>query len=421
MKNKSKAELVPSDIIPSGVGSLQNPLIVQHNNLVLQRNRVLKDGTQKNYVLVNLDQQLEGIDRDIKESLSQLKGSLMVKKKDLEKQDALLSGKINQIPTQEREFRILERQQKIKEGLYLYLIQKREETAIALSVTEANAKIIDAGRIIPDPISPKKSIFYLVALIIGIGIPFTALYFLFLFDNKIKNANDVEAISKKVPILSELPNIIDTNEASSLKKEAFRTLLNSTNFITPNNENNEGQVIFVTSSTKGEGKTFVSYNLAVAYSDLNKKTILIGADCRNPQLHKYLNQNRKEIKGLTNYLHETNINWQDLVSKSEEDGPYTFDVLLAGDIPPNPTLLLSNSRFPKLIAELKKEYDIILFDTAPTLLVSDTLIISKFADTTLYVVRAGVTEKNLINYCVKLSEDKKINNMGLVINDIDFS
>lgn len=421
MKNKGKTELIPIDIIPKTYGSAQaNPLIVEYNQLVLQRNRILKDGTQKNYVLLNLDQQLEELERNIKESLGQLKLSLMVKRSDLEKQAAILQGKITSIPTQEREFRILDRQQKIKEGIYLYLIQKREETAITLSVKETNAKVIDAGRAIEDPISPKKNVLYLIALLAGIGIPFLVLNILFQFDNKIKNANDVESISKNISIVSELPNALDTKEALLQKKEAFRTLLNNTNFISPNEENKGGKIIFVTSSIKGEGKTFVSFNLATAYADLNKKTILIGADCRNPQVHKYLNQNRKVNKGLTSYLHDYDQNWQDLICKTEED-IINLDVLVAGEIPPNPTLLLSNPRFDTLMTELKKVYDIILVDTAPTLLVSDTLIISKYADITLYVVRAGVTEKKLINYCLKLSEDKKIINMGMVINGVDFS
>lgn len=424
MKNKSKTELIPIDIVPRTNGAGQaNPLIVEHNQLVLQRNRILKDGTQKNYVLTNLDQQLEELERNIKESLGQLKSSLMVKRADLEKQDTVLQGKISSIPSQEREFRILDRQQKIKEGIYLYLIQKREETAITLSVKEANAKVIDAGRADLNPISPKKSIIYLIALLAGIGVPFVILYLKFLFDNKIKNANDVESTTKKIPILSEIPILKSTNESTYLKKEAFRTLLNNTIFITPNNENKEGKIILVTSSIKGEGKTFISYNLAEAYANLNKKTILIGADCRNPQLHKFINQDKKDTKGLTRYLHDSSQNWQDLINESEpgENELFKFDILLSGDIPPNPTLLLSSPRFELLLSELKKVYDYILIDTAPTLLVSDTLIISKFADTSLYVVRAGVTEKKLIKYCLKLIEDKKINNIGMVVNGVDFS
>ncbi len=419
MKHKSKTELVPTDIIPSDMNRMQNPLIAQHNNLVLQRNRVLKDGTQKNYILVNLDRDLENLDQNIKESLVQLKESLASKKSNLEKQNGFLTNKINQIPTQEREFRILERQQKIKEELYLYLIQKREETAISLSVTEPNAKIIDAGRAAENPVSPKKSIFYLAGIFLGLGIPFGIIFIRFKLDDKIHNASDVENKTTAVPILAELPSLAETKESQTQNLEAFRTLANNTNFITPYSDQSSGKVIFVTSSIKGEGKTFVSYNLAAAYAHLDKKVLLVGADFRNPQLHKYLHQNRKETKGFCNYLHDGSLDWKQLRYQTE-DAAYPFDVLLSGTIPPNPTLLLSNSRFGTFIQEVKEQYDIIIFDTPPTLLVTDTLIISKYADTTLYVVRSGITEKNLVSYAGKLNLDKKIINMGFVINDIDF-
>ncbi len=421
MKHKSKAELVPAELIPSErVSGQTNPLILQYNNLVLQNNRLLKDGKKNNNTLVNIDQQLTDLERDIMQSLVQFKGTILVEKTNLNKQFDLLSGKINQIPTQEREYRIIERQQKIKEGLYLYLIQKREETAISLSVTEPNAKIIDAGRAGIIPISPKKSIFYLVALLLGLGIPFGILFLMFKLDDKIHNAVDVENKTRSVPVLAELPSLSDTTDSTTQSLEAFRTLANNTNFITPMAENNEGSVIFVTSSIKGEGKTFVSYNLANAYAHLDKKVILIGADFRNPQLHKYLEQTRKAHKGFSKYLYDPAVQWQDLICKVEEE-EFSFDVLLSGDIPPNPTLLLSNQRFAAVITELKKVYDLIIFDTPPTLLVTDTLIISKYADTTLYVVRSGITEKKLVTYSSKLNEDKKIINMGYVINDINFS
>lgn len=421
MKNKGKSELVPIDIIPKTTGTAQtNPLIVEYNQLVLQRNRILKDGTLKNYVVINLDQQLEELDRNIKESLAQLKSGLLVKRSDLEKQDDVLQGKINDIPTQEREFRIFDRQQKIKEGVYLYLIQKREETAIKLAVKETNAKIIDAGRAGQNPISPKKSVLYLIALAIGIGIPFGILFIIFKLDNKIHNATDVDMQSSGAPILAELPTLLDTTESVNQSVEAFRTLANNTNFITPISENKEGSVIFVTSSVKGEGKTFVSYNLAKAYAELDKKVIIIGTDFRNPQLHKYLEKARKSIKGFSNYLYDPTVQWQDLVIRTD-DNQFPFDILTSGDIPPNPTLLLSNKRFSVCFEELKKQYDIIVVDTAPTLLVTDSLIISKVADTTVYVTRSGITEKRLISYSNKLSLDKKVINMGYVVNDIDFT
>jgi tyrosine-protein kinase Etk/Wzc len=420
MKNKGKSELVPIDIIPKATAGQPTPLLVEYNQLVLQRNRILKDGTSKNYVVTNLDQQLEELDRNIKESLAQLKSSLVAKRTNLEKQDDVLQGKISNIPNQEREFRIFDRQQKIKEGVYLYLIQKREETAISLSVKETNAKIIDAGRAEIDPIAPKKSVWYLVTLLAGLGIPFGILSIIFLLDNKIHNGSDVESTSNVIPILGELPVLLDTNDSAMQSLEAFRTLANNTNFITPVSENEEGRAIFVTSSIKGEGKTFVSYNLANAYAQLDKKVIILGCDFRNPQLHKYMDISRKAKKGTSNFLHDTSLQWQDLIYKTYDE-EFPFDILTSGDIPPNPTLLLSNKRFTLLIDELKKHYDIVILDTPPTLLVTDSLIISKCADTTVYVVRSGVTEKNLISYSNKLSADKKVVNMGYVVNGIDFT
>ncbi|MFV5693009.1 GumC family protein [Flavobacterium sp. LT1R49] len=421
MKHKSKSELVPAELIPTERASgPTNPLILQYNNLVLQNNRLIKDGKKSNSTLVNIDQQLTDLERDIMQSLVQFKGTILVERTNLNKQYDVLSDKINQIPTQEREFRIIERQQKIKEGLYLYLIQKREETAISLSVTEPNAKIIDTGRASLIPISPKKSVFYLVALFIGLGIPFGILFLIFKLDDKIHNANDVEVNSKNVPILAELPSLDENSASASQNLEAFRTLAHNTEFITPFTDSKLGKVFFVTSSIKGEGKTFVSYNLANAFAHLDKKILLVGADFRNPQLHKYLDQMRKVSKGLSNYLHDASLQWQDLVCRNKGD-EFSFDVLLSGDIPPNPTLLLSNQRFNSFIEEVKKEYDIIVFDTPPTLLVTDSLIISKYADTTLYVVRSGVTEKNLVAYSSKLHVDKKIINMGYVINDVDLT
>jgi capsular exopolysaccharide synthesis family protein len=387
--------------------------------LVLQNNRLIKEGKKSNSTLVNINQQLTDLERDIMQSLMQFRGTILIEKTNLNKQFELLSGKINQIPSQEQKFRIIERQQKIKEGLYLYLIQKREETAISLSVTEPNAKIVDAGRAVTIPISPKKSVFYLVALLVGLGIPFGILFIIFKLDNKIHNTNDLEN-KTKIPILAELPTLLDTKESSLQNLEAFRTLAHNTDFITPITENQEGKVIFVTSSIKGEGKTFVSYNLAKTYANLDKKVMLIGADFRNPQLHKHFNQSRNSNKGFSNYLHDPTIQWHDLICKSQEEN-FSFDVLFCGETPPNPTLLLSNQRFKSFIGELKNTYDIIIFDTAPTLLVSDSLIISKYANTTLYLVRAGVTEKNLITYSNKLDADKKIINVGYVLNDIDFS
>jgi uncharacterized protein involved in exopolysaccharide biosynthesis len=238
MKHKSKSELVPAELIPSERISAQvNPLILQYNSLVLQNNRLLKDGKKNNATLVNIDQQLTDMERDILQSLAQYKAKLAIEKTELNQQYNLLSGKLNQIPAQEQQYRVIERQQKIKEGIYLYLIQKREETAISLSVTEPNAKIVDAGRAGVEPISPKKIIFYLVAILLGFGVPFGILYVIFLLDNKIHNTSDLEDKAKGVPILAEIPFDNNDEKGESIKIEAFRTLVSNANFITPYDEN----------------------------------------------------------------------------------------------------------------------------------------------------------------------------------------
>ena len=217
-----------------------------------------------------------------------------------------------------------------------------------------------------------------------------------------------------------MPSLKEDKDSQMQNLEAFRTLAHNTNFITPFTDDNKGKVIFVTSSIKGEGKTFVSYNLATAYSHLDKKVIVIGADFRNPQLHRNLDDISKDTRGFSNYLHDSTLHWKDLLITNGDD-EFSFDLFLSGIIPPNPTLLLSNQRFASFIDEIKAEYDIIIFDTPPTLLVSDTLMISKYAETTLFVVRSGVTEKKLISYSKKLYKDKKIINMGYVLNDVNFN
>lgn len=415
MKNKKKGDLIPIDIVPKDkINPQPNPSIVQYNNLVLQRNRIIKDGTIKNTVLINLEEQITGLDQNIKESINQTKSSLLVKRNDIKKQDNILNDKLGQIPTQEREFRILERQQKVKEGIYLYLIQKREETAISLTVAEPNAKVIDSGRAENTPISPKKNMVYLIALLVGLGIPFSILYLVFLFDNKINSIKDITFKKEALPVLAEIP-LLDIQQEGKTSMESFNALVSNCNFMLSNVENDSGNVILISSSKKGEGKSFVSYKLAKSYSKLDKKTILVGVDLRNPQLHKYLSDHSNTNNGLTSYLAEKEKDWKSLVIR-EQDEEHTLDVLLTGIIPPNPTLLLTNSRFTQLIEELKKEYDYIILDSAPTLLVSDSLFISKFANLTLFIIKCGFTEKRLLQYIYSLIEGKKVNNLGLVLN-----
>ena len=410
-------ELLPANI---GIQNVTiNQLVEGYNTSVLEYQKVHTSAGNNNPTLQVLANTLTNQKRNIINSVKGYKQQLQTTLAQSELAQRTAEGSFSSLPEKEKVLRSIERQQNLKESLYLLLLQKREEASINLAVTVPNTKIIDYAITKNGPIAPQRSKFFIGALFIGLLLPFGILFLMFKLDDKIHNAVDVENKTRSVPVLAELPSLSDTTDSTTQSLEAFRTLANNTNFITPMAENNDGSVIFVTSSIKGEGKTFVSYNLANAYAHLDKKVILIGADFRNPQLHKYLEQTRKAHKGFSNYLYDPTVQWQDLICKVEEE--FSFDVLLSGDIPPNPTLLLSNQRFAAVITELKKVYDLIIFDTPPTLLVTDTLIISKYADTTLYVVRSGITEKKLVTYSSKLNEDKKIINMGYVINDINFS
>jgi capsular exopolysaccharide synthesis family protein len=209
--------------------------------------------------------------------------------------------------------------------------------------------------------------------------------------------------------------VMEANDRSVLG-EAFRILRTNISYLLPPTTSTDAKVIFVTSTIKGEGKTFTSTNTGIAFTALKKKVLLIGADVRNPQLHKLLKVD-KNVKGLTNYLYDTNVDWRENRVLGALNNPY-LDVIYSGPIPPNPAEMLSNGRLELLLEEAKKEYDFIIVDTAPTILVTDTLLISKLADLTLYMTRANYTEKKLLEFSGELNEQKKLINMAYVINDI---
>jgi capsular exopolysaccharide synthesis family protein len=422
LSNQKNYELLPANI---GIQNANvNDLVDRFNTTVLELDKLKSSaGTNNPSVQIGI-RQLSEQRRNIMNSVSSYYKQLQTTKEQSNVAQKSAAGTFASLPEKERVLRDIDRQQNLKESLYLLLLQKREESSINLAITQPNTKIIDYAITDEIPVFPKNKIIFLGAFLLGLLVPFSILYVIFLLDNKIYVAADVEKINSVVPILGELPSFLkgtEMEEKESLVQnlEAFRTLAHNAEFVTPFAESKLGKIFFVTSAIKGEGKTFVAFNLANAYAFFNRKILIVGCDLRNPQLHKHLDESRKTNKGLSNYLYDGSLEWKDLVIKKQV-GEYSFDVLLAGDIPPNPTLLLSSERFEKLINESKTVYDIIIFDTPPTLLVTDSLIISKHADTTIYVTRSGKTEKELVKYSSKLSMDKKITNMGYVVNDIHF-
>jgi capsular exopolysaccharide synthesis family protein len=414
MKKSNYSDLLPGNII-DGQGEA-NSMISAYNKLVLDRNRILKSATAENPAVVKIDQQLASMKSNVTASLVRLKSSLTIQKRDIDNHEGIINHKVEKIPVQERQFRVIARQQKVKEELYLYLLQKREETAISLSATEPNARVIDDAKSDEIPVSPKKNIIYLAGLLLGLLVPFGFVYTRDLLDTKVKSRMDIEG-TIDVPFIGDIPTsdsspeIIQTDSRSS-SAEALRIIRTNLDFMVSKVSEDQAKTIFVTSTFPKEGKTFVSVNLAATFALSGKKVLLIGMDIRNPRLDEYLSL---PDRGVTNYLSSKELQLEDLII--QQKGYEDFHVLPAGVIPPNPAELLMNKKVDQLFKTLKTQYDYIIVDTAPVSLVTDTLLIAKYADCFIYVARANVLEKNMLHLPYSLHKDKKLPNMCMLLND----
>lgn len=411
-------------ILPANLGlenEIINVLIGEYNTLVIERDKLYKTAGGQNPTVTGIDSKIGILRTNIKQSITTYSKQLNITLSQQEKDLSNVNRLITKIPNDEQILRGITRQQEIKENLYLVLLQKREESAIAFAVTSPSIKIIDYANGNSTPISPNRSKFYLIALLAGVLIPFIALYLYFLFDTKIKNINEIGFQNSNIPIVGEIPffeenNLFKNKDDRSIHAETFRILTSNINFSLPIKENKIANIILVTSSIMGEGKTYITTNLALALASYNKKVLLIGADMRKPRLKETLHMEHNG-KGLSSYLHEKETNWKDiLVTKN----PYNSDlhILFTGSIPPNPSNLLSNGRFETLIEEAKKEYDYIIIDSTPTIYVNDTFQIADLADLTLNVTRFNHTDKQLLGYSRNLAVNNKLKNMVYILNGI---
>lgn len=413
IKSAPRFSLIPSNIINSD--NTYAELINQSNQLILERNRLLVNAKPTNPIFYSIDSRIDALNSNILTSLGRTKASLEIQKRDLERQNAEIRGRISQIPTQEREVRVLARQQQIKESLYLYLLQKGEEIAISLAVTAPNAKLIDEALASNIPVSPNSQSIFLAALLIGILLPFLTIYTADLLDTKVKVRQDLER-KFMVPFLGDIPksdlkkeNLTSTSRSSLA--EALRIIRTNLEFMLNQVPPGVGKTIFITSTFPKEGKTFISVNLAKTIALTGKKVLLIGLDLRNPQLNKYLDL---PSEGLTNYLASDETNIAPYIVKQE--GFKEFYVLPSGIIPPNPAELLMIDKTATLFEELKSKYDYIVVDTVPASIVTDTFLIAKFAHAFIYVVRANFMDKRNLYFLENCYKEKKFPNLSLLLN-----
>ena len=409
------------EVLPSNVG-LQDAgvagAIDRYNEMVSERNRLLRTSTESNPAIVNLNASIRAMRGNIQTTLDATLKGLEITKTDLVREAGRYSRRISDAPTQERQFVSIARQQEIKSGLYLMLLQKREENAIVLAAIANNAKIIDEAQADGAPISPKRMMIYLAALVFGIGIPVGIIYLIGLTKFKVEGRADVEKLTS-LPVIGDVPladektgSIAVFENQNNLMSETFRNVRTNLQFMLENGKN----VILVTSTISGEGKSFISANLAISLSLLGKKVVIVGLDIRKPGLNKVFNISKKE-HGITQFLTNPAINLMDLVQPSDINK--NLYILPGGTVPPNPTELLARDGLEKAVETLKKNFDYVILDTAPVGLVTDTLLIGRVADLSVYVCRADYTRKAEFTLINELAENNKLPNLCIAINGLD--
>lgn len=409
------------EVLPSNVG-LQDAgvagAIDRYNEMVSERNRLLRTSTESNPAIVNLNASIRAMRGNIQTTLDATLKGLEITRADLAREASRYARRISDAPTQERQFVSIARQQEIKSGLYLMLLQKREENAIVLAAIANNAKIIDEAQAGGAPISPKRMTIYLAALVFGIGIPVGIIYLISLTKFKIEGRADVEKLTS-LPVIGDIPladeksgSIAVFENKNNLMSETFRNVRTNLQFMLENGKN----VILVTSTISGEGKSFVSSNLAISLSLLGKKVVIVGLDIRKPGLNKVFNLSRKE-HGITQFLTNPAVNLMDLVQVSDINK--NLFILLGGAVPPNPTELLARDGLEKAIETLKQNFDYVILDTAPIGMVTDTLLIGRVADLSVYVCRADYTRKAEFTLINELAENNKLPNLCIAINGLD--
>jgi capsular exopolysaccharide synthesis family protein len=419
MLDHLRANNQPDDLIPVNLGLSDNSIdriITTHNELVLDRYEELKTSTNKAPKVINLSTKISELKENIQESIRNIISSKNRILKELNSEEVRIESELSKMPKFEKEFRSIERQQQIKESLYLYLLQKREEAQIALAVGSGNAKLVDKAFSSGAIVSPKKSLVYSVSLIISIIITIIIIYLNDLFHDKVYSKSDIEKFN--LPYLGNIPlgeknkNIVISKGSKTAISESFRTTRTNVDFMLGNLVADRGKFIFITSTVAKEGKSFTSVNFALSLALTGKKVLLLGMDLRAPKLEQYID--KEKSKGITNFIINIDSTVDDFIYQTElNENLYLFP---SGDIPPNPSELLLSDRVKELFEIVSKEYEYIIVDTAPVGIVTDTLLISHYADVNIYVVRANQLPRKMLNIASDLYQDKRLPNLGILLN-----
>jgi len=411
--SQEELKLVPSSL------NIQDPtlnnLLSKYNELQLERQRMLRTAQPNSSIILNLDDQLSNLKANIQENLRNIKNGLMITKNNLEANTAQFQSRISQVPAIERELLEINRQQSIKQQIYLFLLQRREETGLALASTASNSRIIDEAKASDFPINNSNSSIYLGAILFGLFIPIACIYTKDLLNDKVSSRKEVERATK-MPVLGEIfrgensDRIQVTEGNNSVIAETFRLVRTNLHFA---NLGKGNQVILVTSSRSGEGKSFFSVNLGASLAISGKKVLILDFDLRKSNLLKSLGHD--EPIGITDYLVSDDLTLDELANPiNEVKGLYGIS---GGKIPPNPAELMMSAKVGQMIEELRQRYDYIVMDSSPIGQVADTYNLGQYADSTIYIIRYNYSLKNHLALTQDIYLHKKLKNPMVVLND----
>jgi len=409
-----------SSLIPSNLGLTDGSItsgIAEYNTLLLHKMRIQRTATDDNPVIEQMNMQLNTIRQNILATIASVRESMKIRQGKLLKLDSKYSKQMEDAPEQQLEYMRVVRQQQILENLYLYLYHKREENALMLAATVMPAKILDVPQRDVRSMSPKLPNLLVLCIFLGLMFPAGLLYLKVQLYDKIDDPKEFEK-RVKAPLLGQLvqnsrhAHIAIHEGESTVSAELFRLIRTNLRFVLPAEV--KAPVILVTSCINGDGKSYVSCNTALSLAILGKKVVLVGLDIRKPMLATYFNLNNKGH--LTDYLAEPDVALEDIIVPSGEHR--NLDLIPCGTIPPNPAELLQTERLDELFAELRKRYDYIIVDTAPVALVSDTYLLDRVADMTIFVCRYKYTPSDMIDYINQVIEQKRMHNVVCVLNAV---